>query len=323
MSKKILLIISSIMLLFSSCAKEENFCYPIWEGAEWVDSTYVLGQIDAQTYAISEPKVDWYYNTSYLILGEERAILFDTGFTGNLLPIVKKLTDLPIITLYSHFHIDHIANIDKQEDIWMIDLPYLRAKTKNNMLDVSFDETYVFNPNKIKVSKWIKPNEIIDLGGRQIQVVSNPGHTPETIYLLDTQYKQFFTGDFFYDPLLDYVGTQAGFDLNKIIARTNLIIKDYGDDYIFNGSHGAPKQSFAVFKKYAQFMENIRNGSVKPKVIVNKLGVQNLYEQDGMRLVKMLYGGDVKGQLIINIVAGFIFLGLLIFFVVRKWKKRR
>ncbi len=323
MNKKLLLIISSIILLLSSCAKDEDFSYPLWQGAEWIDDTYAVGQIDAQTYAISEPKVNWYYNTSYLILGADKAILFDTGFTGNLLPIVKKITDLPIITLYSHLHLDHTAHIDKQESVWMIDLPYLRDKEKNNILDLGFDETLQMNPDKIRVAKWIKPNEIIDLGSREIQVVSNPGHTPESIYLVDKKYKQLFTGDFFYDSLLDYVGVQRGFDLGQVINRCDRIISEYNEGYVFNGSHGTPRQSFETFKQYTQFMKNVRDGSIEPKIIITKVGVQNLYEQDGMRLVKMLYGGDVGGQLAINMVIGVFLLSLLIFLIVRTFKKRQ
>src|SRR5579862_553430 len=35
-------------------------------------------QIDARTYAISEPKY-WQENVSYLLIGKQRALLFDTG----------------------------------------------------------------------------------------------------------------------------------------------------------------------------------------------------------------------------------------------------
>jgi hypothetical protein len=43
-----------------------------------IDDWYAVELIDAQTFAINEPKSSQ-YNTSYLIAGNERAIMFDAG----------------------------------------------------------------------------------------------------------------------------------------------------------------------------------------------------------------------------------------------------
>jgi len=47
---------------------------------------------------------------SYLILGKNKALLFDTGIgVDSISLVVKQLTKLPIIVINSHSHYDHIG----------------------------------------------------------------------------------------------------------------------------------------------------------------------------------------------------------------------
>ena len=46
----------------------------------------------------------------FLILGEDKALLWDTGMgIGRLRSLTEKITDLPIVVLNSHDHFDHIG----------------------------------------------------------------------------------------------------------------------------------------------------------------------------------------------------------------------
>src|SRR5699024_2023251 len=79
------------------------------------------------TFAIGEPR---YYqqNYSYLILGESRAFLFDSGSgTRDINPVIKSLTNLPVTVMVSHLHFDHLGGIGPFKHIAMIDLPQTRA----------------------------------------------------------------------------------------------------------------------------------------------------------------------------------------------------
>ncbi len=320
--KTIITILIAFIFMQTSCSEDkEEFVYPLWKGAKWIDNYYVVGKLDEQTYAISEPKNEWYYNTSYLILGKDKALLFDTGFGKNIMPVVKKLTNLPIITMYSHFHLDHIANIENQENVWLIDLPYLRERTQNNKLKLTTSETLLFSPPTVTVSKWIKPNEVIDLGDRKIQVLNITGHTTESTVLVDEKYKQLFTGDFFYDPLLDYVDLHEDTHADLLINSAEKLIVKYNDSYIFNGAHGFPRQSYATLKKYLEFLKSYKNKTLNSKTSLTSIGFQTIYEKDGMRMATPTYGGSITNQLIINVILGLIFL-ILIVVVRRRMKKK-
>jgi glyoxylase-like metal-dependent hydrolase (beta-lactamase superfamily II) len=48
---------------------------------------------------------------------------------------------------------------------------------------------------KFRVHGWIKDGGIIDLGGRKIRIISTPGHTPDSISLIDAGGSHVFTGD--------------------------------------------------------------------------------------------------------------------------------
>jgi hypothetical protein len=85
---------------------------PEWSAFERIDQDqdwFEVYRIADGVFAIYEPG-QFEEVISFLITGEDRALLFDTGLgIGDMKRVVEQLTDLPIVVLNSHTHYDHIG----------------------------------------------------------------------------------------------------------------------------------------------------------------------------------------------------------------------
>jgi hydroxyacylglutathione hydrolase len=168
----------------------------------WVDDYFLVETLDPTTFAIGEPR---YYqgNYSYLIVGSERAVLFDAG-TGleDIVPVVRSLTSLPVTVIASHLHFDHVGALGRLDKTAALDDPGLRARLQDSRLTLERYEFLGFADRlpdlTFKVDEWWAPGSLIDLGGRQLRVLSTPGHTPTSLSLYDQAHGQLFAGDFIY-----------------------------------------------------------------------------------------------------------------------------
>jgi len=177
------------------------------------DDWFEVYRIRPGVFAIYEPH-QFEEVISYLILGTHRALLFDTGLgVGRISQITTKLTRLPVSVLNSHTHFDHIGGNAEFSDIMGEDTPFTRASIKGQSNIYSRDalaadricgalptgvraDSYAIRPWRI--SHWVKDGERIDLGDRQLEIIFTPGHTPDSLCLLDRKNGLLFTGDTFY-----------------------------------------------------------------------------------------------------------------------------
>jgi glyoxylase-like metal-dependent hydrolase (beta-lactamase superfamily II) len=88
-----------------------------------------------------------------------------------------------------------VGRIAEFSDIALIDLEALRGQAKDGILTESPTQYLLQSEYRLPVNHWVKDREVIDLGGRRITVVSTPGHTPESVSLLDPSHRRLFTGD--------------------------------------------------------------------------------------------------------------------------------
>jgi len=173
---------------------------------QWTGGYYLTESIDASTFAIGEPR---YYqgNYSYLILGANRAVLFDAG-TGNsdIVPVVRSLTSLPVTVIPSHLHFDHVGALGRFERTALVDLPELRTRSRHGPLTLDRYEFLGFADRlptpSFPVDEWWRPGTSVDLGGRPLLVIHTPGHTPTSVSLYDAERRQLFCGDFIYPGML-------------------------------------------------------------------------------------------------------------------------
>jgi len=163
--------------------------------------------------AIYEP-FQWQEAISYLIQGDDKALLFDTGNgIGDIATVVKALTIKPVSVLNSHSHYDHVGGNYAYKKIYGMNTAFTRDRQSGHKnADIAIEAskqalckplpTGVTEENHIgrsyQVSEFIKDGHIIDLGNRKLQVVHTPGHTPDALVLIDQKHGLMFTGDSYY-----------------------------------------------------------------------------------------------------------------------------
>lgn len=177
------------------------------------DKWFQLYQVAVGVIAIYEPH-QWQEVISYLIIGDNEALLFDTGNgIGDIYALVTSLTDKPISVLNSHSHYDHVGGNYAFKKLYGMDTDFTRARQSgqsNDAISIEVSTQALCAPLPIGVSEdnhigrpyritqTIEDGFIIDLGNRQLEVLHIPGHTDDAIALIDRAARLMWTGDSFY-----------------------------------------------------------------------------------------------------------------------------
>lgn len=149
----------------------------------------------------------------HLLCGNQRALLIDTAFGGELKEAVRRCTDLPLIVANTHVHGDHSKGnelFDQPIYVGAGDLPdadrlsayqsLIREGTRvlreryrfPQSLLACVNRRYVVDPTK---NTYHSLPEEIDLGNRRIDVYPMPGHTEGSVIFVDEQTGTAFCGD--------------------------------------------------------------------------------------------------------------------------------
>ena len=258
MIKKIAVIFLTAFAL-SACdqqAETENW-YDVmpresWAQFELIDTGqnwFEVYKLTDNTYAIYEPN-QWQEAISYLLLGGEKAMLVDTlQGIGDLKSVIDQLTDLPVIVMNTHSHYDHVSSNYQFDTIYGVNMPYTinnakghsNAEIRGNVTpetiwkNLPSNFSFEFYESKAyEIDKFVADGEIIDLGGREIQVTFIPGHTPDSVILVDKQNRMMLTGDTFYPAPIYVHSDTSSFQEFFLSAQIMFGFKD-DVDYLLPG----------------------------------------------------------------------------------------
>lgn len=179
---------------------------------------FTIDQIDEKTHIISEYR-HWEETHCYLLEGNDRALLIDTGLgICDISEEVKTLTAKPVTAVATHIHWDHIGGHRYYSDFYAheAELNWLAGEFPLNMqtirgmvvdrceLPQGYDVgTYQFfqgTPTRV-----LHDGDVIDLGGREITALHTPGHSPGHMCFWEAATGYLFTGDLVYkDTLFAY-----------------------------------------------------------------------------------------------------------------------
>ena len=212
---------------------------------------------------------------SFLIIGDERALLFDTGLgIGNMRKVVDQLTDLDVVVLNSHTHYDHIGGNHQFEFIYGRDTDY----TKGRMLGSGTSEVAEFigegwvwkelpeefvaaefRSQPFMISEIVDEGDSIDIGGRRLEILVTPGHAPDSICLIDRANRLLFTGDTFYlAPLYTHIPGSSFEDYARSAARLAGLS---GDIDAAITSHNVPVVDPSYMTALGQAFADIQSGN--------------------------------------------------------------
>ncbi|MCF0120200.1 MAG: MBL fold metallo-hydrolase [Oscillospiraceae bacterium] len=163
---------------------------------------------------------------AFLLEGSERALLIDSGLgTGNILEAVKSITDKPVILANTHADPDHIGG-NKYFDTALMAPSEFAFYASSGIAECR--------------PAPLHDGDIIDLGGRELEAILTPGHTPGSTAFLDKKGRFLISGDgVSLNPIFMF-GAERSFDayidsMERLKARSgefDAIYPSHGTDIL-------------------------------------------------------------------------------------------
>lgn len=262
---------------------------------------FKVQKLDDDLYVITEAGFVHFY----LILGQKKAFLIDAGCGfDDIRPIIRSITDLPVMLILTHGDPDHSYGSEYFEDVWLYQPDYGQImgfdtkperqfmaglgvnflKENNPEAIERFDSTAFAEKSLLRVltPHFVKDGELFDLGGKTLEVIFTPGHSYGHIMLLDRAKKRLFSGDMICDFAIIFFfesdrngPLSMALDSWRKIKRLEKDIKD-----IYSG-HGQIPITMDYVDAYIEcFSGEIQQNYLKDKPFSTPLGrgYQHIYK---------------------------------------------
>lgn len=173
-----------------------------------MSKNYTITPLDEHTWRLEDP----FHTYLYLVEGTERAALIDcgNGFSG-LGEAVASLTGKPVTAVLTHGHFDHTGCAAQfsqclihPADRDLLAQGFEPQGRRDNLerfcqlyqVEVSPEEAEAFLAVQApQVTGELADGQVLELGGRALEVIAAPGHTWGSVCLLDRSRGYLFSGD--------------------------------------------------------------------------------------------------------------------------------
>jgi glyoxylase-like metal-dependent hydrolase (beta-lactamase superfamily II) len=189
---------------------------------------FAVERVERGTWLVGEPG----HVNCFLVEGTERAVLVDTGLgIADIAGAAGALTDRPVLAVNTHSHSDHRGGnwrftetaahplasgmltrpVERDYLAAYLDVAraqlaaYERAREADDRFFHLFTDASRPRPLPEDAGQWAVPagpaprtladGERIGLGGRDLTVLHTPGHSPDSVCLLDERAGLLFAGD--------------------------------------------------------------------------------------------------------------------------------
>ena len=208
----------------------------------------------------------------YLVEGSNKALLIDAGTKiKDLDKIVATITKKPVMLVATHVHPDHVGeSIDVFPELYI-----------NQADTVNIPQ---FMPNYKGTVKYLKDEQLIDLGGRTIEVVFTPAHTPGSTSFIDKAAGYGFSGDSFGSGNLLLTG-----DFSTLLAtcqKMSSIMEKSGIKILYPGHYfGKNVETKQRVDDEATISRDVLSGKLKGTANPNgMLGLDQIINLYGVRI---------------------------------------
>ncbi|CAJ0604066.1 unnamed protein product [Cylicocyclus nassatus] len=173
---------------------------------------FQLNQISDHIWSILEEDTRGCFPLSYLVVGESKVLVIDTGCgCGNIYFFIKQqqqiLENRKIIVVNTHNHPEQTGGNFRFSTVGKLGLSHmvedLCASGNDQYYTKLMNSSWHWEINTYKVTRWLQDGENILLGDKNharnvVQVIWTPGHTPDSLVLWYANDKRLFIGDLFY-----------------------------------------------------------------------------------------------------------------------------
>jgi glyoxylase-like metal-dependent hydrolase (beta-lactamase superfamily II) len=188
--------------------------------------------VDDGVIRIVEPHLDPFLRSNlYLVRGRERDALVDAG--NGIAPLRPELEDLferPVVAIATHRHFDHVGGLHEFDEVLVHRADADAVATADGFASLRIEDfppeelsgydppaslltaiphagydPAAYRVHPVRPTRIVEEGDVVDLGGRRLEVLHLPGHTPGEIGLWDPDAAALFSGDCVYESgiLLD------------------------------------------------------------------------------------------------------------------------
>jgi glyoxylase-like metal-dependent hydrolase (beta-lactamase superfamily II) len=255
---------------------------------------YTVRPVTDHSYAIWE--LERY--AAYLVEGEDEALLIDTGVgVGDLEALVSGLTDLPVRLLITHSHWDHIGNAAQFSDVLAHpnecapdgslaldgisdDFRHRPAAALDGWRDEGISFPADFDPDGYRIApvdsvEPVHAGDVIDLGGRRLELLALPGHSPGQLGALDRAAGVLYGADLVgrdYGLLAQFSTAEPSRYLASLRLAHDLFVADAFDTLVTGHMRPISGEDLTVLGNLADGLEQILAGDLDGTPVESRYG---------------------------------------------------
>lgn len=256
---------------------------------------YKIDEIYPWLYIINDPMSVCFY----LLVGDERALLFDTGHgVGDIPAALKPVTSKPVTVVLGHGHVDHACGAYQFNEAYLRenDFELCREHTAPKYRDMIIDDLKSrgkklpedFDPEAFRAAgtgnlKKLAADTVFDLGGLTAKVVDMTGHTQGSVGLLVLEKQTLFVSDSANEHIWMFLNESTTLaQYAKMLERVSTL--DF--DTFFTGHSDKPHPK-SDFQKYIKVASEASIDKAVPYNFPIELKELNpyIYEDDGAAIV--------------------------------------